>query len=175
MGQKTKGFSLMELLIVVAIILIIAAIAIPNLIRSRIAANNSAAASVIRSINTAQATYVSTYTTQGYADDLTKLGPGTAPCAAPHPDSTNACLLDFVLGCTAQPCTRDAFRYNVAGVGSGPPFDDYVVYGFPVGFGMGSVDYCSSSDEVIRSQADDAAANTTPITSTSTCKALPPI
>jgi prepilin-type N-terminal cleavage/methylation domain-containing protein len=171
--RKTKGFSLMELLIVVAIILIIAAIAIPNLLRSRIAANNSAAAGSIRSINTAETTYLTTYPLAGYADSLGKLGPASL-CPAPHPDSMNACLLDLSLGCPSQPCLRDAFKYNVAGIGSAP-FDDYVVYAFPLGSSLGSVDYCSSSDEVVRTQQDVTAANTTPFTSLSACHALAPI
>jgi len=69
-----RGFSLIELLIVVAIILIIAAIAVPNLLRSRIAANESSTAQSLRTISTANATYSSVYGI-GYALDLSKLGP----------------------------------------------------------------------------------------------------
>lgn len=68
--SKPKGFSLIELLIVVAIILIIAAIAIPNLLRARMAANESSAVATIRSINSAEVTYNSTYPSVGYAGPL---------------------------------------------------------------------------------------------------------
>ena len=65
MRNKQKGFSLIELLIVVAIILIIAAIAIPNLIRSRMAANEASAVASIRTINTAEVVYSTTYAVPG--------------------------------------------------------------------------------------------------------------
>src|SRR2546427_11950352 len=89
--KKQKGFSLIELLIVVAIILIIAAIAIPNLMRSRMAANEASAVGSIRTINTAQVTYSTTYGT-GFGP-LANLG-GAVPCTS---SAATSCLVGALL------------------------------------------------------------------------------
>jgi len=91
--ESHRGFSLIELLIVVAIILVIAAIAIPNFMRSRIAANESASVQNMRNITTANVVYSSTYGV-GYATSLAALGP---PSGSGVPSSANAQLIDEVL------------------------------------------------------------------------------
>ncbi|HET9183531.1 MAG TPA: prepilin-type N-terminal cleavage/methylation domain-containing protein [Candidatus Angelobacter sp.] len=145
--KTSKGFSLIELLIVVAIILVICAISIPNLLRSRMSAQESAAAATVRNIHNSEATYLVEYATTGYADSLLKLGPGST-C-----DATHACLIDDVLACTTQPCLKSGYEYFLGTADSTAPFSTYVITATPRAWATtGSQNYCGIEDGVLRHQ-----------------------
>ena len=141
--RTNKGFSLIELLIVVAIILIIAAVAVPSFLRSRIAAYESSAVASLRTLNSAQISYNSTYPTVGYASTLTALS-GTS-CSPPS--STGACLIDTVLA-TGQ---RSGYNFTLTNV-TGTPNSTYNVIASPTTWNYSGMNYfCSFADAVIRS------------------------
>ena len=161
MNKKQKGFSLIELLIVVAIILIIAAIAIPNLLRSRMAANEASAVGSIRTMNTAAITYSSTYG-NGFPPNLSSIGTtGTAAASC-----SNASLLDTVLTLGTksgylfglQPGSVLAAATPPAGC-TGGYADGYVVTAQPVTTGTtGQRSFCSDASGVIRQNPTGAVA-----------------
>src|SRR6516225_9494703 len=97
MRKRNQGFSLIKLLIVVAIILIIAAIAIPNLLKSKMAANQASAVASLRTLNTSEITYSSTYN-QGFSSNFAQLGPPASGAAT----SAAAGLVDSVLAAAAK-------------------------------------------------------------------------
>jgi type IV pilus assembly protein PilA len=142
MKRKQDGFSLIELLIVVAIILVIAAIAVPNYLRSRLAANEASAGQSLRTVNTAAVTYSTTYPSDGFPATLAALG-GAEPCTA---TSANACLLDQVLSSG----TKAGYTFVWTGDGLTPSVT-YFVTATPVTVGLtGQRMFCTDQTSVIR-------------------------
>jgi prepilin-type N-terminal cleavage/methylation domain-containing protein len=168
--RHQRGFSLIELLIVVAIILIIAAIAIPNLMRARIAANESAGVSTVRTLNTAEYTYASTYASMGYAPNLTTLGPNGVDCTVPaNVTSTSACLIDGTLG--TSPFKKGAYLYTITSSSATAPVPDYLVTAISLTKTAATRDYCANTDAVVRFQTTTGSG----IASPTACNALPAI
>jgi type IV pilus assembly protein PilA len=144
---------------ILSTILIIAAIAIPNLLRARITANEAGAASMVRTINTSQITYSVKFPERGYASDLATLGPGPGGSCAGEGTAEHACLLDNIVGgsqCTAgQWCAKAGYNYSVSAVcNSDGVCSNYVVIAQPAISGStGRTSFCSTSDTVIRSRS----------------------
>jgi prepilin-type N-terminal cleavage/methylation domain-containing protein len=146
--QRQKGFSLIELLIVVAIILIIAAIAIPNLLRAKISADESSAVASVRQLSTAQITYATSYQDVGFAANLAALGPGGTSCGG-GPSSTNACIIDEVLASGSK--SGYSFLSVGSGGGAGVPNGQVVSSSAPLSYNVTGVrNFCMVTDGVLR-------------------------
>lgn len=143
----------------IPVALIIGAIAIPNLLRAKISANDAAAASSVRTLNTAQGTYQTQYPSKGFAANLSTLGPGSSGvCGTPSQDA--ACLITAPL---ANLNMKNGFRYSLtATCGTDDVCTDYVVLATPLSSSTGSRSFCSTSDGVVRYKRGE------PITSTLT-------
>ena len=153
--RQQKGFSLIELLIVVAIILIIAAIAIPSLMRSKATSNEAGGAATVRTLITDSVSYSNSFPAEGYPLTLTRLGAVAQPCV---PSTLGACLADTVLACAAPPCTKGNYQYSLNGFSaSGPPQTDFVAWGTPLSQSAGNRDFAATSDGVLRGQTCPAA------------------
>ncbi len=162
----------------IGMMLIGAAVAIPNLTHARGAANESAAAASVRTVNTAQVTYATVYPAKGYAPSLAMLGPPANGDCSDNNNGTSghACLLDHKLGNAAcssgKWCEKNGYRFSVRGVcGQTANCKGYVVTATPVGAGTGK-SFCSVSDAVLRSHTGAPLAE--PLTAAE-CRAWTPI
>jgi type IV pilus assembly protein PilA len=133
-------------------VLVVAAIAIPNLLRSRIAANEATAVSSVRTVNTAQVTYEAVYPRRGYAPDLATLG--IDPHGPVAGSEEHAGLISETLAkesCTAGAwCTKSGYRFTVRSICKQHLCEEYVVAATPVDSNTGTRNFCSTSDAIVR-------------------------
>jgi prepilin-type N-terminal cleavage/methylation domain-containing protein len=159
--RRQRGFSLIELLIVVAIILALAAMAVPNLIRSKMSANEASAVGSLHAIANAQASYAISYAHLGYANQLSKLA---YPPAGQAIDHNHAGIIDIVLGCEAQPCKKSGYQFSIINPVGTPTIVAYTAVGTPLVHGTtGRRGFCSDSQSHISYDPDGGTSCTLPL------------
>jgi hypothetical protein len=138
------------------------------------AENEAAAASSVRTVNTAEVVYATTFPAQGYAGSLAVLGPGSPPSCSEgkNPDATHACLLDSALGCPSSWCVKRGYQFAIVSSSETAPIPDYTITATPINAANGRRNYCSNADAVIRFEI--GAPRYTPITKQD-CERWPPI
>jgi hypothetical protein len=153
-GKATAGL-ILGYISIALVPLIFSAALIPNLRRSRTVANESSATSTLRTINTSQITYMTTFPSAGYARDLATLGPGPTGTCSGEGTQEHACLLDNVVGnsnCTqGNWCVKYGYQFSMAASNcEGQPCADYVVVAKPVISGTTETKtFCTTNDAVI--------------------------
>ncbi len=167
---KQKGFSLIELLIVVAIILVIAAIAIPNLLRARMAANDSSAAGSLHVINAGEIAYFGSYSQVGFPLTLAPLG-GAEPCV---PSPATACFVDNNVASNGGGSGKSGYSFAATGSASAgsPNNNQFYATATPNSNLTGTRAYCSTDDMVVRLQPPG---NVTLVAGYAACVALAPM
>jgi type IV pilus assembly protein PilA len=149
--MKRRAFTLVEIMIVVAIIALLAAIAIPNLLRARLQANESSAQAALKTIATAEITFRSANATYS---DLPGLGAATPA------------YIDGTLGCAAEPCTKSGYNFSTTDIAG----ESFHATGVPVTANVTGVrSFCVTEDGVVRVQAAGGA-----IADRAACLALNP-
>ncbi len=130
-GRTARGFSLVELMVVVMVILVIAAIAIPSFVHARMKANEASAVSSLNVIRTAELMYSQTYPEEGFAPTLAVLGPNSTDCE--HPSKSASCLIvdeDLASG------VKNGYSFDIAAPSMIRPSGDFTATATPQAGGI---------------------------------------
>jgi hypothetical protein len=155
-------------------VMAVAAVAIPNLLRSRMAANEASAVGTVRTVNVAEIAYSATYPERGYAPDLATLGPD--PSGNVHDSAEHSGMISEALGnpsCTSGAwCTKSGYRFSLTAACKQRFCNEFVVVASPVDSGSGVKNFCSTSDGVVRFNSAPPLASPVQV---SECSAWPPL
>ena len=144
----SRGFSLIELLVVVAVFLVISAIAIPSFLRARMSANESSAVASMHSVTKAQAMYIARNPDLGFSCSLPDLGPYGAD------------FLDNVIGCSTTTCAVGGYKFTLACADSSAPVSKFTVNAVPKTSGQtGQRSFCTDESGALRFNASGGTCN----------------